>query len=435
MRIVAPPVDVLADLEARGLVHDSTGLADLRARLASGSLTTYYGCDPTADSLHIGHLVGVLVLRRLQAAGHRPIALAGGATGMIGDPSERSEERNLLDEGALARNLVGIRAQLERLLDFAGPGGALLVDNATWTRSLSVLDFLRDVGTRVPVNVMLARESVRARLEAGGLSFTEFSYALLQAHDYLWLFRHEGCELQVGGSDQWGNITAGVDLVRRVAGAAVHGLTWPLLLRSDGRKFSKSEGDNVWLSAERTSPYRFYQYWLNVPDADVRRFLLQLTLLDVEEAHAVADASEADPSARIGQRRLAQELTDLVHGPEATAAAEAASRVVFGADLDDLPAGALELLDGELATTAVGADRLAAGIELAPLLAEVGLVPSRSEARRRLEQHGVYVNNHRVPAEEAVLGPDDVRGGRYVLLAVGRRRHHLLRVDGDGGQG
>jgi len=424
-------VDVLGDLEARGLVQDSTGSTALRERLSSRPVVSYYGCDPTADSLHIGHLVGVLVLRRLQAAGHRPIALAGGATGMVGDPTDQSAERVLLDEATLARNLAGIRGQLERLLDFSGPNGALLVDNATWTSDVSLLRFLRDVGRHAPVSVMLARESVRARLDAGGLTFTEFAYPLLQANDYLELHRQYGCDLQIGGSDQWGNITAGVDLVRRVTGDAVHALTWPLVLRSDGRKFSKSEGDNVWLSGERTSPYRFFQYWLNVPDADVRRFLLQLTLLSVEEAHAVADASEADPAARTGQRRLAEELTTLVHGPEATAAAEAASAVVFGADLDDVAPEALALLDGELDTTALPAARLAAGLEVVPLLAEVGLAPSRGEARRRLEQGGVYVNNRRLDRSAASVGPGDVRGGRYVLLGLGRKRHHLLRVEGE----
>jgi tyrosyl-tRNA synthetase len=350
---------------------------------------------------------------------------------MVGDPTDQSAERVLLDEETLARNLAGLQGQLERLLDFAGPNGALLVDNAAWTRDVSLLRFLRDVGRHAPVSVMLARESVKARLEAGGLTFTEFTYPLLQANDYLELHRQYGCELQIGGSDQWGNITAGVDLVRRVTGDVVHALTWPLVLRSDGRKFSKSEGDNVWLSAERTSPYRFYQYWLNVPDADVRRFLLQLTLLSVPEANAVADASQADPAARIGQRRLASELTTLMHGPQATAAAEAASAVVFGADLDDVAPEALALLDGELGTTPVPAERLAAGLEVVPLLAEVGLAPSRGEARRRLEQGGVYVNNRRVDPGAASVGPGDVRGGRYVLLGLGRKRHHLLRVEGE----
>jgi tyrosyl-tRNA synthetase len=425
-------VDVLADLEARGLVHDSTGLDALRERLSSRPVVVYYGCDPTADSFHIGHLVGILVLRRLQAAGHRPIALAGGATGMVGDPTGRSTERVLLDEETLARNVAGIRAQLERLLHTAGPNSALLVDNATWTAGLSLLGFLRDVGRHAPVSVMLARESVKARLESGGLTFTEFSYPLIQANDYLELHRQHECELQIGGSDQWGNITAGVDLVRRVTGDTVHAFTWPLVLRSDGRKFSKSEDDNVWLSAERTSPYAFYQYWLNVPDADVRRFLLQLTLLPVEEADAVADASAADPAARVGQRRLARELTDLVHGPAATAAAEAASAVVFGADLDEVAPEALALLDGELATTPMPRDRLAGGLDLVALLAEVGLVPSKAEARRRLEQGGVYVANRRADPEKPTVGLQDVRGGRYVLLGLGRKRHHLLRVD-DGG--
>ena len=423
---------MLADLEARDLVQDSTGIDALRERLSSRPVVVYYGLDPTADSFHIGHLVGILVLRRLQAAGHRPIALVGGATGMVGDPTGRSTERVLLDDGALARNLAGVRCQLERLLDTEGPGGVLLVDNGTWTRDLPLLEFLREVGRHAPVSVMLARESVKARLESGGLTFTEFAYPLLQAHDYLVLHREEGCELQVGGSDQWGNIVAGVDLVRRVTGDAVHAFTWPLVLRSDGRKFSKSEDDNVWLSAERTSPYAFHQYWLNVPDADVRRFLLQLTLLPVDEASAVADASAADPAARIGQRRLARELTTLVHGSKAAAAAEAAAAVVFGADLDDVGPEVLELLDGELDTTVVPAERLAAGLELVPLLAEVGLAPSRKEARRRLEQGGVYVNNRRLDPGGPPVGPGDVRGDRYVLLGLGRKRHHLLRVEAPG---
>jgi tyrosyl-tRNA synthetase len=349
---------------------------------------------------------------------------------MVGDPTGRSTERVLLDEDELARNLAGISAQLERLLRTEGPNQVLVVDNATWTAGMSFLDFLRDVGRHAPVSVMLARESVKARLESGGLTFTEFSYPLIQANDYLELHRRHGCELQIGGSDQWGNITAGVDLVRRVTGDAVHAFTWPLVLRSDGRKFSKSEDDNVWLSAERTSPYAFYQYWLNVPDADVRRYLLQLTLLPVDEAHAVADASAADPAARIGQRRLARELTALVHGPEAAAAAEAAAAVVFGADLDDVGPEVLTVLDGELDTTAVAADRLAGGLELVPLLAEVALAPSRGEARRRLEQGGVYVNNRRVDPDRPAIGPTDLRGGRYVLLGLGRKRHHLLRVEG-----
>jgi tyrosyl-tRNA synthetase len=423
-------VDVLADLEARGLVHDSTDRDTLRERLSSRPVVVYYGCDPTSDSFHIGHLVGILVLRRLQAAGHRPIALAGGATGMVGDPTGRSTERVLLDEDELAANLAGIQAQLGQLLETGGPDGARLVDNAEWTAGLSLLEFLRDVGRHAPVNVMLARESVKARLESGGLTFTEFSYPLIQANDYLELHRQHGCELQIGGSDQWGNITAGVDLVRRVTGDAVHAFTWPLVLRSDGRKFAKSEGDNVWLSAEKTSPYAFYQYWLNVPDADVRRFLLQLTLLPVEEAEAVATASAGDPAARMGQRRLARELTGLVHGAAATAAAEAASAVVFGADLDEVAPEALALLDGELDTTALPRDRLSEGIDLVGLLAEVGLVPSRAEARRRLDQGGVYVANRRVDPEKPSIDLQDVRGGRYVLLGLGRKRHHLLRVEG-----
>ncbi|MDQ3147033.1 MAG: tyrosine--tRNA ligase, partial [Actinomycetota bacterium] len=351
--------DLLADLEARGLVHDLTDRAALGGRLAEGPMTLYHGIDPSADSLHVGNLVGILVLRRFQRFGHRPIALAGGATGMIGDPGGRSSERNLLDPDTLGANLAGIKGQLEQLLDFgAGSRSAELVDNASWTGELRLLDFLRDVGKHATVNAMVAKESVRARMQGDeGISFTEFAYMLVQANDFLWLHEHEGCDLQVGGSDQWGNITAGIDLVRRRVGRRVHGLTWPLLLRSDGRKFGKSEGGNedVWLSASRTTPYRFFQHWMQVADADVGRFLLQLTLLDLEEARSVIAAHSAAPERRVGQRRLAQELTTLVHGADAATAAADAAHALFGADLESLPPGALAALDGEVDTTALGA--------------------------------------------------------------------------------
>ena len=311
-----PTLHVLADLEARGLVHDTTDRAALARRLAS-PVTVYHGIDPTADSLHIGNLVGVLALRRFQAAGHRPVALAGGATGMIGDPGGRTGERALLDADTLAANLKGIEAQLRRLLAFdpAGGPGALLVDNASWTAGLGLLEFLRDVGKHATVNQMMAKESVRTRLESTeGISFTEFSYMLIQAHDYLWLHEHEGCDLQIGGSDQWGNITAGIDLVRRRTGDAVHGLTWPLLTRADGSKFGKSAGGNVWLDPRRTSPYAFYQHWIQVDDADVGRFLLQMTFLDLDEVTELAALHAAAPARREAQRRLAHEVTALVHG-------------------------------------------------------------------------------------------------------------------------
>ena len=414
-------VDVFADLRARGLVQDSTDAEALAGRLASGPVTAYVGFDPTAESLHVGNLVGILVLRRLADTGHRAIALAGGATGMIGDPSGKSEERNLLDAETLARNLAGLRGQLERL------AGAEMVDNATWTAPMTLLEFLRDVGKHVPVNAMLAKESVRSRMAGEeGISFTEFSYMLLQANDYRHLHVDRGCELQAGGSDQWGNITAGIDLIRRTTGHAVHGFTWPLLLRSDGRKFGKSEAGNVWLSAERTSPYRFFQYWMQVPDDDVERFLLQLTLLRVEEALAVAAEHAAAPQHREGQRRLAREVTALVHGPAAAAATEAASAVLFGAELDDLEAGTLATLEEEVPTVSIGS--LDDGVDLVDLLVQSGLAGSRKDARRTIDEGGAYVNNRRRSAEDTLVTPADLREERYVLLRKGKRSYALVRT-------
>jgi tyrosyl-tRNA synthetase len=415
-------MDVLADLVARGLVQDSTDVEALSARLAEGPTTLYWGCDPTADSLHIGNLIGILVLRRFADAGHRPIALAGGATGMIGDPSGTSDERNLLDPDTLARNLTGIAEQLSRL------GRAPLVDNREWTADVTLLDFLREIGKHVTVNQMVAKESVRARMDGTqGISYTEFTYMLLQAHDYLRLHEARGCELQIGGSDQWGNITMGVHLVRRVTGHHVHALTWPLLTRADGKKFGKSAGgEGVWLSAGRTSPYQLHQYFLQVPDADVRRMLLWFTLLPVEVCEEVADAHGADPAPRIGQRRLAAEVTALVHGPESAAAAEAAGQVLFGADLDDLPPGALASLEGEVATTLVPRADLESGIDPVELFSLTGVASSRSDARRALEQGALYVNNRRLGPDAAPIGAADLRAGRFVLLRKGKRTYHLV---------
>ena len=430
----SPPAgDVLADFEARGLLQDSTDRDALAELLAAPAVTVYCGFDPTADSLHVGHLLGILALRRLQLAGHRPIALTGGATGMIGDPSGRSSERNLLDPDTLAANRAAVEAQLRRLLVFdeGEEQAAVLVDNASWTTDLRLLGFLRDVGKHVTVNQMLAKESVRARLEGvGGISFTEFSYMLVQAHDYLWLHEHQGCRLQIGGSDQWGNITAGIDLVRRRTGRHVHGLTWPLLTRSDGTKFGKSTAGNVWLDARRTSPYAFYQHWMQLDDADVGRFLLQLTLLDVVEVTAVVAAHQEAPARRTGQRRLALEVTALVHGPDEAQAAETASEVLFGTGHHDIPAAAFRALEEEVATTTLSRQRVEAGIDLAALLAETGLVPSLGQARRSVAQGGVYLNGART-ADGTIVTAADLRHERWLLLRRGRRQHHLVRVGDD----
>jgi tyrosyl-tRNA synthetase len=415
---------LLDDLRARGLVHDTTDEAELSARLAEGPITVYSGFDPTADSLHIGNLVPLLLLRRFQEAGHRPIALAGGATGMIGDPGGRSEERQLLEPAQLDANLAGIRTQLERVLDLSGD--ALLVDNRTWTEPVSVLEFLRDVGKHMTVNAMLAKESVKARVTSEhGISFTEFSYMLLQANDYLWLHEHEGCELQIGGSDQWGNITAGIDLIRRRTGAHVHGLTVPLVTRSDGQKFGKSQEGNVWLSADRTSPYRFYQYWMQLPDADLDRFLRQLTLLPVDEVTAVVAEHAGSPERRLGQRRLASEVTTLVHGPEAAAAAAEAAAVLFGGDGETPSAEALAMLADEIPTSTAA---LGEGVDLVELLAGTDLASSKSDARRALDERSIWVNGRRLDGvdEAGTVGGADLAHGRYLLLRRGKKRHHLV---------
>jgi tyrosyl-tRNA synthetase len=408
-------MDFLADLEARGLVQDSTDRDALRARIQAGPVGVYYGCDPSADSLQVGNLIGLLVLRRFADAGHKAIALAGGATGMIGDPGGRSKERNLLDAESLARNTERIAGQLERISRVS------LVNNLGWTGSLTLLDFLRDVGKHASVNQMIARESVKARLESeNGISFTEFSYQLLQANDYLHLCRDHGVELQIGGSDQWGNLLAGVDLIRRADGRHVHALTWPLLLRSDGHKFGKSEEGAIWLAADRTSPYQFFQYWMNVADADIERFLLQLTLLPVEECRAIAAEHVGAPFKRSGQRRLAREVTTLVHGAEATAAAEEASAILFGGSPAGASARALEFLATEVPTSP-----FTAGVTLAAALAATPLASSLSDARRTIRAGAASVNGS-VAGEDRPLTAGDLLYSRWLLLRKGKRNYHLL---------
>jgi tyrosyl-tRNA synthetase len=408
-------MDLLADLEARGLIQDSTDRDALRARIQAGPVGVYYGCDPSADSLHVGNLIGLLVLRRFADAGHGAVALAGGATGMIGDPGGKSRERNLLDARTLAHNTECIAGQLARISRVS------LVNNLAWTGELSLLDFLRDVGKFASVNQMIARESVKARLESeAGISFTEFTYQLLQANDYRHLSRNNGIELQIGGSDQWGNLLAGVDLIRKADGKHVHAFTWPLMLRSDGKKFGKSEEGALWLAADRTSPYQFFQYWMNVTDADIERFLLQLTLLPVEECRAIAAEHAQAPFKRAGQRRLAAEITTLVHGHEATAAAEEASAILFGGSPAGASAQALEFLGSE-----VPASPFTAGVTLAAALAATPLASSLSDARRTISQGAASVNGDTV-REDRPLADADLLYGRWLLLRKGKKNYHLL---------
>lgn len=419
--------ELIAELQDRGLHHDSTDVEALSDRLGEGATTLYCGFDPTADSLHIGNLQSIMLLRRFQLAGHRPIALVGGATGMIGDPSGRTSERQFLDREVLDHNRESIGAQLTRFLDQDGPAAARLVDNRDWTEPMGVLDFLRDVGKYVTINTMLARDSVRSRMERdAGISFTEFSYMLLQANDFLTLHQLHGCELQVAGSDQWGNIAAGVDLVRRRAGSAVHGWTAPLIVRADGTKFGKSEGENIWLSAERTSPYRMYQYLLNVADDDVESLLLRLTTVPVDEIRSVVAQHRADPARRTGQRRVATELTTLVHGAAACAQVEAASAVLFGQPLEQLDAAALSMLVEEIPSSRLDR-RQVVGADPVDLIASTDLAASKGEVRRT--PAGFYVNQVPLATRGTdPIGSDELIHGRFILLRRGRTSHHLVAV-------
>ncbi len=421
------------DLVARGLVHDSTDADELRARLIEGPIKVYYGVDPTRDSLHVGNLIGLLTLRRFQQAGHIPLPLAGGATGMIGDPSGKSAERNLLDDDQLAANLAGIVPILRQFVDFEEPPNpAKLFDNRAWTVGLPLLDFLRDVGKHVTIGQMTAKESVRARLAGDeGISYTEFSYMLLQANDYLWLHENEGCDLQIGGSDQWGNISLGIDLIRRRTGNRVHGLTWPLLLKADGTKYGKTAGgETVWLTASHLSPYRFYQSWVQAEDNEVRKLLSQLTFLSLDDIDDLVDRHEAEPHRRLGQRRLAQELTSLVHGPEATEAAEAASEVVFGGPVSGLAEATLAMLAGEIPTTLMARSRLDESDNLAGVLVDAGVTSSRSEANRLLKQNGLSINGEKVASGDA-LDRSRLLHDRYCLLRKGKRSVFLLDFGSD----
>jgi tyrosyl-tRNA synthetase len=415
------PSDLLADLDQRGLIHDATDRAALEARLAEGPITLYHGCDPTAPSLHHGNLIGLIMLRRFQDAGHRPIALAGGATGMVGDPGGRSEERNLLDVETLAANVAAIKAQISRIL---GPEGRwMLVDNLSWTADVRLLDFLRDVGKHVTVNQMVARESVKARMQSEhGISYTEFSYMLLQAFDYDHLLVEHGCELQIGGSDQWGNILSGVDLIRRRRGQVVHALCWPLLTAGDGSKIGKTTGARVWLDPELTSPYEFFQHFLAVSDDAVEQHLKMFTTVPVEEIDAVVEAHRSDPSQRQAQRRLALEVTTLVHGPAEAERADVVSRGAFDVS-QNLDPQVLRAQEDQLPTTRLAASSLP--LRAVELAARAGLVASIGAGSRLAKQGGLYVNEEAQP-EDFVVDGTHLIDDRWVLLRSGKRTRHLV---------
>jgi tyrosyl-tRNA synthetase len=425
-----------ADLQWRGLVHQTTDDAALPAWLEKQSRTVYVGFDPTGDSLHVGHLMGLIVLRRFQKAGHRPIAVVGGATGMIGDPSGKSAERNLLTKEQLAKNIAGMSEQMRAFLDFgAGPSSAQLVNNYDWTAPWSYLEFLRDIGKNFPINVMLAKDSVKSRLGRGddadpsaGMSYTEFSYMLLQAYDFVHLHEKFGCELQAGGSDQWGNITAGIDLARRMKGAQLYGITWPLLTKSDGTKMGKTESGAVWLAADRTSPYQFYQYWINVDDADAGSSLRKLTDIGREEIEALDRSRAADPAKRESQRRLAEELTRLVHGKAGLASARQATEIFFGAEITKLTDAELGQIFADVPSKELPASALKTpGLPIIDALFEAGLAASKGEARRTVTQGGAYVNNRRIDSLDASLTSADLASESVVVLRSGKKKYALLR--------
>ena len=459
--------DIIDELSWRGLLADTTNLDELRAALNSGRVTFYAGFDPTAPGLHIGNLALLLTMRRVQLAGHRPIGLVGGATGLIGDPSGKSTERVLNPRGIVAQWVERIRGEVARFLDFdAGESSALIVSNLDWTGPMHVLDFLRDIGKHFSVNRMLDRESVKARLEAGGISYTEFSYQLLQAMDFLELNRRYGCTLQLGGSDQWGNLVAGVDLIRRVEAASVHALAIPLITKEDGTKYGKTEGDAIWLSADLTSPYAFYQFWLNVADAEVPGLLRVFSFKSREEIEKLTRQTVERPAARIGQRTLAEELTTRVHGLEQAHQAIAASQAAFGqaepaqlarstwaAMTEELPRapftwssfGASSASHGGAAPTTLSkatapsepvasggaaSNFSLAGPSIASLMVRAGTAPTLSAARRAIAEGGVYLNNKRVTSVDKELSSDDLYYERYALLRRGKRTVWIaVRVD------
>ncbi len=430
-------MDFIKELTWRGMVH--TMMPGTEEQLAKEMTTAYLGIDPTADSLHIGHLCGVMMLRHFQRCGHKPLALIGGATGMIGDPSGKSAERNLLDEATLRHNQEAIKKQLSKFLDFDSdaPNRAELVNNYDWTKDVTFLDFAREIGKHITVNYMMAKDSVQKRLNGearDGLSFTEFTYQLLQGFDFLHLYKEKGCRLQLGGSDQWGNITTGTELIRRKLGGEAFALTCPLITKADGGKFGKTESGNVWLDPERTSPYKFYQFWLNVSDADAEKYLKIFTFLTEEEISRLAEEHAADPGARPMQKRLARELTVMVHSEKDYEAAVAASEILFS----NKAAEALHTLDERtlldvfegVPVFTVTRTELDAGIPVLDLLAVKSQVfPSKGEARKMIQQGGVSINKEKMTDPAAVIDAGALLGGKYIHVQKGKKNHFLLKAE------
>jgi len=419
---------VFEEFEWRGMISEKTEGA--REALAAGPVTAYIGFDPTASSLHVGSLLTVMGLARLQRFGHTPIAIVGGGTGMIGDPSGKSQERNLLSSEQVDQNVVGIRAQLERFLDFsATPNAARIVNNADWLGAIDVLTFLRDVGKHFSIGYMLQKESVSRRLESeDGISYTEFSYLVLQAYDFLHLFDREGCTMQMGGSDQWGNITAGTDLIRKVRGKKAHGLVWPLLKTSSGTKFGKTEAGTVWLDPERTSPFRFYQFWLNTDDRDVVSHLRLFTWLDRATIDAIETTVTEKPEAREAQRILARELTTMVHGTNELARAERASAVLYGGPLADASVEDLLMVFADVPAVTLPRSAFEEGLAATQLAVTAGIAASKGEAARLIKQGGISVNDRKLTDERGLITLDQALGGQLYVIRKGRRQTHVVRI-------
>jgi tyrosyl-tRNA synthetase len=422
-------VSILEELKWRGLVADCTDAAELAKRIAS-PVTLYCGFDPTADSLHVGNLVPLLALRRFQLLGHYPIAVAGGATGSIGDPSGKTQERQLLTKEVLERNIASVKEQLKRLLDFeTKTNPARLVDNASWTANVSFLDFLRDIGKHFSVNQMVAKESIRARMEDRevGISYTEFSYMLLQAFDFFVLYEKHGCELQIGGSDQWGNITAGIDLIRKKLGKAAYGLTLPLITNADGTKFGKTEAGAIWLDPNRTSVYKFYQFWVNTDDRDVIRYLKYFTFLSKEEIEALEKKHAENPGAREAHIELALQVTTMIHGAKAATSASVASTVLFGGPVEKASEDFFNHIVGEVPTKEIEKSKLdGPGIPLVELLVHAGLCSSKGQARKDIEGGGVNINNVRESNFQRAVTSNDLLFGKHLLLRKGKKNYVVV---------
>ncbi|MFK7804917.1 MAG: tyrosine--tRNA ligase [Anaerolineae bacterium] len=416
---------ILDELKWRDSLFDFT--EHVPELVKNEKISLYNGFDPTADSLHVGNLIPMVALARFQRFGHSPIALAGGGTGMIGDPSGRSSERNLLSRDQLQHNLDKIRTQLAMLLDFdVKSNPAKLVNNGDWLEKLNLIDFLRDIGKQFSVNAMLQKDSVKGRMD-GGISYTEFSYMLLQSYDFLHLYREHNCVMQTGGSDQWGNITAGTDLIRREGGRA-HALVFPLITKADGSKFGKTASGAVWLDAEKTSPYRFYQFWVNADDRDIAPYLKKFTFLDQETVNELIASHEEAPHQRVAHKRLAQEVTRLIHGDTALANAEKATAVLFGGSIDGLGAAEINDIFAEVASTEIPGHELDGGKSLVDILAESGVASGKKDARRSIEGGGIYVNNIKSNSTDQTVSRSDAIEGQFIVLRKGKKKYHLLKI-------